>query len=168
MRPTGLKQLLLVLALACSSSVALAQYVWLNEKGVKQYSDMPPPASVPNSRILKSPGAMPAPAESVEAGENTANETAAPAKTAPTLAEKNADFEKRRAEQAEKDKLAADKAAREAAKRKNCEQISNYQRALQSGQRITKLSPTGERIYIDDAQRAATIRDNQRALADCR
>ena len=33
-----------------------AQYVWLNDKGVKQYSDMPPPAAVPNQRILKSPG----------------------------------------------------------------------------------------------------------------
>ena len=32
---------------------ALAQYVWVDDKGNKQYSDTAPPASVPKNRILK-------------------------------------------------------------------------------------------------------------------
>ncbi|HWU99134.1 MAG TPA: DUF4124 domain-containing protein [Oxalicibacterium sp.] len=168
MRSTGLKRFAFTLVLSGFCSAALAQYVWLDEKGVKQYSDMPPPASVPNSRMLKSPGAMPqtAPAAATDSDEKSAD--TATSKAPPTLADKNADFQKRRAEQAEKDKLAADKAKQDASKKKNCEQVSNYQRALQSGQRITRLSPTGERIFLTDEERAATVRENQRTLSDCK
>lgn len=170
MRSTGLKRLAFALVLSSCCSAALAQYVWLDDKGTKQYSDMPPPASVPNSRILKSPGAMPqpaAPAATTESEEKSSDSGAA-AKAPPSLAEKNADFQKRRTEQAEKDKLAADKAKQDAGKKKDCEQVSNYQRALQSGQRITRLSPTGERVFLTDDERAATVRENQRTLADCK
>lgn len=168
MRSTGLQRLAFALVLSGCCSAALAQYVWLDDKGTKQYSDMPPPASVPNSRVLKSPGAMPqpAPAATTDADEKTTDNTTP--KAPPSLADKNADFQKRRAEQAEKDKLAADKAKQDASKKKNCEQVSNYQRALQSGQRITRLSPTGERVYLTDDERAATVRENQRTLADCK
>ena len=41
---------LLLYVLAAGAS---AQYIWLNEKGRKQFSDTPPPASVPKHRILK-------------------------------------------------------------------------------------------------------------------
>src|SRR5205823_1792862 len=53
------KRVAAVLAVSGFSCAAQAQYVWLNERGVKQFSDMPPPASVPENRILKSPGAAP-------------------------------------------------------------------------------------------------------------
>jgi hypothetical protein len=174
MRSTGLKHLAFSFALSVCCSAALAQYVWKDEKGVKQYSDMPPPASVPNSRILKSPGITPqsitpqseSPATATDEG--TKNPDAATPKGPPNLAEKNADFQKRRAEQAEKEKLAADKAKQDIGKKKNCEQLGNYQRALQSGQRITRLSPTGERVFLTDEERAATVRENQRTLSDCK
>lgn len=168
MRSTGLKRFAFALVLSGCCSAALAQYVWLDEKGTKQYSDMPPPASVPNSRILKSPGAMPPPEApaAVDADEKGADP--ATPKAPPSLADKNADFQKRRAEQAEKDKLAADKARQDTDKKKNCEQVGTYQRALQSGQRITRLSPTGERVFLTDEERAATVRENQRALSDCK
>lgn len=35
---------------------ALAQYAWLDARGVRQFSDRPPPPSVPDHRILKAPG----------------------------------------------------------------------------------------------------------------
>lgn len=164
MRSTALKRLAFALVLSGCCSAALAQYVWLDDKGIKQYSDMPPPASVPNSRILKSPGAMPSPVAADDAAEK--NTDAAASKAPPTLADKNADFQKRRAEQAEKDKVAAEKAKQDASNKKRCEQVGNYQRALQSGQRITQLSPTGERVFLSDEERAATVRENQRTLAD--
>lgn len=169
MRQTGLKHLVFALAIAGCCSMALAQYVWLDDKGVKQYSDMPPPASVPNNRVLKSPGNMPQPATQETATDGIEKDATGTAPKAPSsLAEKNADFQKRRAEQAEKDKLAADKARQDASKKKSCEQVGNYQRALQSGQRITRLTPSGERVFLTDEERTATIRENQRTLGDCK
>jgi hypothetical protein len=170
MRSTGLKHLAFALVLSGCAGAAMAQYVWLDAKGVKQYSDMPPPASVPNSKILKSPGSASqpaAPSESTTAS-NDENGTEKTPKAPPSLADKNADFQKRRAEQAEKDKLAADKTRQEADKKKNCERAGNYQRALGSGQRITRMTPSGERAYMTDDERAAEVRENQRNMADCK
>lgn len=143
---------------------ALAQYIWLDEKGTKQFSDMPPPASVPRSRILKQPGGAPAatPQEADEA------KPAAPAKAEPTLAEKNADFRKRRTEQVEKDKKAAEEAARAAENAKNCERAREYQRSLESGERIFRTDKNGERDYLSDEQRARETRENRRVIAECK
>jgi hypothetical protein len=89
---------LLTGVLAAAAAPALAQYMWLDEKGVKQLSDRPPPPSVPDKRILKAPGKPTfnpnAPAEDDGA---PAADAAAQPKAAPTLAERNADYNKRRA-----------------------------------------------------------------------
>lgn len=143
---------------------ALAQYVWLDEKGTKQFSDMPPPSSVPRSRILKQPGSAP-PAATQETGEE---KPAAAPKSEPTLAEKNAEFRKRRSEQAEKEKKAAEEAARTAQNAKNCERAQEYQRSLESGERIFRTDKNGERAYLSDEQRAQEARDNRRVLAECK
>jgi hypothetical protein len=153
------------------SSGAFAQYVWLDEKGVKQYSDMPPPASVPQKRILKAPGlsshaATSTPAES--AATAPPGEDAAKDKTPLTTAEKNADFNKRRTEQAEKEKKSAEEAQRVAENAKRCEQARSYQRALQSGTRIARTDNNGERSFLDDEQRASEAREAQRILDACK
>src|SRR5690606_38465461 len=82
---------------AAFAAGAHAQYVWLNENGRKHYSDMPPPPSVPQERILKQtgrhPSAAPAPAKAgAETGEAT-----------PNLAERDAEFRRRRLEKAEQE-----------------------------------------------------------------
>ncbi|OWW22170.1 DUF4124 domain-containing protein [Noviherbaspirillum denitrificans] len=142
---------------------ASAQYIWLDEKGSRHYSDMPPPPSVPSNRILKQPGA-PASAQQNPADEKPANA----AKTAPTLAEQNAEFRKRRADQAEKEKKAADEAARAADKAKNCERAHDFQRLLDSGERIARTDKNGERTFLTDEQRARESRENRQTLADCK
>ena len=48
-------RLVLATALIACSSLAQAQWMWVNEKGVKQLSDQPPPPGTPANRILKSP-----------------------------------------------------------------------------------------------------------------
>lgn len=154
----------LVLAGLFSPVTAAAQYVWLDEKGTKHFSDMPPPPSVPRGRILKQPGGAPpaAPQESVE------EKPATPAKPEPTLAEKNAEFRKRKAEQAEKEKKAAEEAVRAADNAKNCERAREYQRSLDSGERIVRTDKNGERAYLSDEQRARESRDNRRIIDDCK
>jgi hypothetical protein len=151
------------------SSVAFAQYVWLDERGVKQFSDRPPPSSVPTSRILKEPGqAMRSAAQADAPANDGAASEAAEEKAPMTIAEKNADFLKRRAEQAEKDKKAEEQTRLAAEKAKNCVRAGEYQRVLESGERIFRTDKSGERHYLPDDQRAREISENRRHLQDCR
>lgn len=163
----------LLVALSFTAS-AQAQYVWLNEKGTKQYSDMPPPASVPNNRILKAPSqtlrALPPSASENEETSDAAGQNSMSAKDkAPlTIAEKNADFQRRKMEQAEKDKKADEQAKYAAAKAKNCERAGLYQRSLQAGERIARNDKNGERYFLNDQQRAEEMQENKRILDDCK
>jgi type IV secretory pathway VirB10-like protein len=149
---------------------AFAQYVWLDEKGVKQFSDMPPPASVPAKRILKQPGGTAVkavPEASDQAPDASAKPAAAP-KEPLTAAEQNAEFRKRRAEQAEKEKKTAEQAKLAAAKATNCERTRAYQGSLASGERISRTDANGERVYMSDEQREREMQEAQRMLADCK
>jgi hypothetical protein len=154
-----------LLALSMASA-ALAQYVWLDDKGVKQYSDVPPPASVPAKRILKAPGLSAHPSYSydapVAAGEDST------AKAAPTIAEKNADFMKRKIELAEKDKKTAAEAKAKADQAKNCDRAREYQQALDSGVRLGQVDPNGERSFMTDEQRTKETQGNKQYLAACK
>jgi hypothetical protein len=154
MAATTLRKLACMLAFAALP--ALAQHVWLDDKGVKQYSDQPPPAGTPASRILQSPGPRPAASAS------------APAPSGPTLAERNADFEKRRIERAEREQKESEQAAMEKEKNRNCEQARAYGRALANGGRIARTDANGERSYLTDAQRAEETARVQRVLEQCR
>ncbi len=152
------KQLAACLALSALSCLAWGQYVWTDDKGVKQFSDMPPPASVPQSRILKQPsGRMPAAAAPASAEAEAGRAPKAPL----TTAESNADFMKRRAEQAEKDKKAAAEAQAARDKASNCEKARSYQRALDSGLRIARTDKNGEREFMSDEQRSREHARNQ-------
>ena len=160
------------LLLAAFAPLAFAQYVWTDDKGVKQFSDMPPPPNVPKNRILKQPADKVAPAPTPEqaAAAATQNSASAPAaaKGPATTAERNADFNKRRMEQAEKDKKAAQEAEKQATLAKNCERARSYSRTLQSGQRIVSTNSNGERTFMSDEQREKEMRDAQRILGDCK
>ncbi len=146
---------------------AAAQHVWLDEKGVKHYSDQPPPPSVPKNRILKGPGAERKAAEPADpAPAPPAAQT--PAKAPMMLAERNADFQKRRAEQAEKEKKAAEEARLAQEKAKSCERARNYQRVLESGERIATTDKNGERSFLSDQQRAQELQEARRMVQDCR
>ena len=156
MAATTLRRLACMLAFAALP--ALAQHVWLDEKGVKQYSDQPPPAGTPASRILQSPGARGA----------ASTLTTVPAPSGPTLAERNAEFEKRRLERVEREQKDSEQAALEKEKSRNCEQARAYGRALANGGRISRTDANGERSYLTDAQRAEETSRVQRVLEQCR
>ena len=162
------KRFTISVLLASCAGVASAQYVWLNEQGVKQYSDTPPPTSVPNSKILKSPkGSTPAGAPA-KASDEAAIDGDTVKKGPLTTAEKKADFNKRKLEKADKEKEAEQKAKLAADKKKNCEQASNYKRVLDSGIRISRMDPSGERSYMSDGERANEASNNNRAMDDCK
>lgn len=156
MAATTLRRLACLLAFAALP--ALAQHVWLDEKGVKQYSDQPPPAGTPAGRILQSPGAR----------ASSSTLTPLPAPSGPTLAERNAEFEKRRLERAEREQKDSEQAALEKEKKRNCEQARSYSQALANGGRIARFDANGERSYLTDAQRAEETSRVQRVLEQCR
>ncbi len=165
------------LAILSLSGSAFAQYVWLNDKGVKQYSDMPPPTSVPDSRIVKAPGVaartpslapLGDPVVGGIEGEAVGNPAVSKMKIPMTTVEKNMDFQKRKIEQAEKDKKAAEEKQMAADKSKNCERARDYQKALDSGQRIARTDKNGERAYLNDMQRAQEAKDTRKILGDCK
>ncbi|WP_295989909.1 DUF4124 domain-containing protein [Rugamonas sp.] len=168
-RLPALVRLLACGALLAVSAHALAQFIWIDDKGIKHLSDQPPPPSVPEQRILKAPGKPlfdpnappPAPAD----GETAAAEPKA--KAPPTLVERNADYDKRQAEAAKKAKSAGEEAARKASAAANCDGARNNQRALDEGIRLTTYDKDGNRIIMDDAQRSAAATKNQKTLADC-
>ncbi len=164
-------------ALLCWPLLAQAQWVWLNERGIKQLSDQPPPSSVPNSRILKAPrGQMPEPLtaapaiDEAPAAEGDAASAQAPApdskpKAKPTLAERNADYNKRRTEAAAAAQKNREETERQADNAKNCESIRANQRVLESGERVANYDQNGGRSFISDEQRAQQIKRNQQMLA---
>lgn len=151
-----------------TASVAFAQYVWTDEKGVKQYSDMPPPPSVPANRILKQPRGAPSATSPSNAEEVAAAAAPSSPQPAMSIAEKNAEFRKRKAEQAENEKKAADEARLAAEKSKNCERARDYLRALESGERISRTDRNGERSFLTDEQREKEAREARKAAQDCK
>jgi len=164
-------RLALATALIACTSFAQAQWMWVNEKGVKQLSDQPPPPGTPANKILKAPRgtgmpdlrkeAAAAPAEGEEA---PADEAKAP-KPPPTLAERNADFNKRQKEAAEKATKAAEESKRETERKKYCSEAKKNQSLLESGARISDTDAKGERTFMTDEARAKQIKEQRDSIA---
>ncbi|WP_344764373.1 DUF4124 domain-containing protein [Actimicrobium antarcticum] len=161
-------QLAVLLALSSAASLAAAQYAWVDASGNKQFSDMPPPPSVPRKNILKEPGAKPAEPIARTADKADTNQSRSPPPDAPmTTAERNADFQKRKMEQTEKDQKAADAAKLAANKTANCEKARSYARSLDDGIRIVTTDKDGERSTMSDEQRVVEMRNVKKITSDC-
>ena len=149
-----------------------AQYVWLDEKGTKQFSDLPPPVSTPKNKILKTPFKSLAPATSPrDSNEEPASSVILANEKLQkpvTTASKNEDFMKRKMEQEEKDKKMASEKQAASEKAKNCERAHSYQQSLEAGARISTTDKNGERNFLTDAQRTQEAADVKRALIDCK
>jgi hypothetical protein len=146
--------------------LAHAQYAWVDEKGVRHYSDRPPPPSTPAAKILKSP-------QKQNAEPQEAEPAAAPADmqkvgTRPTLAEREADFRKRAQEQAKDEKKAAEDAAAKQAQAENCASARQYKNQLESGIRVAETDEKGERAFLSDEDRAKRLAKTNKTLEACR
>jgi type IV secretory pathway VirB10-like protein len=173
MSRTTIKKAIAIVALQVAAGAAFAQFAWIDANGVRQYSDQPPPSSIPKNRILKQPAAelraaTPETPPADTSGAKAANGSAAAANVPMSLAEKNADYTKRKIEQAEKDKKSAEDAKLAADKAANCDRARQYARALQSGDRISSVNKDGEREYMSDDKRAKEVAVSSRALEGCK
>ena len=145
-------------------STAHAQYVWIDANGHRQHSDRPPPPSTPTSKILKAPKTAPTREEVAPA---PTSDTDGKKSGPPTLAERNTEYNKRKAEQAEKSKKAEDEARRATEIAANCDNARQAKRSLDSGARVAITNANGERDFMSDQQRAAENAKVQRVLDPC-
>lgn len=143
--------------LAFAGSALAQQYKWTDKDGRTQYGDNPPPG-VKATRIKgpspSAPGAPAAPASKDAVGKD--GKPLSP----------EAAFKKRQQEREEAEKKEAQERAQAEAKQKNCESAQASLRQLESGQRIGQVNAQGERVFIDDDQRAKQTQAAQKAVSD--
>lgn len=164
--PTLTFRLLAACALLLGSSLAHAQYSWIGENGVRQFSDRPPPPNTPPHKILKAPGRLPAPAPQAA----PSSEVAAPAamKPAPTLAQREADYIKRAKAKEEQEKKEIAEAQRQRDIAERCEAAREARAQVESGIRIARINANGERSFASDQERADQLARANKILAECR
>jgi hypothetical protein len=133
---------------------AAAQWKWRDGKGQTQYSDLPPPAGVPDQDILQ----RPAPGSRRNAAPATAAPAASAASGAPLLAPRASDPElearRKKAEQEAADKKKVEDPKVAAAKASNCARARSNLQTIESGRRLARTNAKGEQEYLDDAARA--------------
>jgi selenocysteine-specific translation elongation factor len=152
-----------LLLLALLAAPAFAQYSWIDDKGTRVFSDRPPPPGTPAVRILKTPRTLDAlaPAPAAPAAE--------PAKAAPTLAEREADFRKRQAEQAKADKKDQQDAQKQAVQAERCTALKRREMTLTAGSRLSEYDEKGQKSYVSDDERARRLAETRRMqAAECR
>jgi len=176
---------LLLLAVACTWTLgAAAQWQWIDKDGRKVFSDRPPPQEISEKSILKQPGgsapraapAAPAApfAESTAAppaeGASVAAAAPKPAASAPGSGKDKALEEKKaQAEAAEAAKKKAEEEKLAKAKADNCTRARQAKATYDSGRPITQSNAQGERIFLDDAGRAAESKRIDGIIAsDCK
>jgi hypothetical protein len=152
----------LLLGVTLFAGTAHAQYAWLDAKGVRQYSDQPPPVDTPASKILKTPRGI-----AIAANAPPADATAAApvtAKAAPTLAEREADYRKRHAAAEESDKKAAAASQNAEAKRAGCAAAAKNKAQLDTGRRAR----TTDNVVMTEADKAREQANIAKVLQDCK
>jgi hypothetical protein len=155
-----MRKILFFLLATCAAGAAQAQIkCWTDANGKRGCGDSPPPgAKVTTVRGTTSSDPAPAPAAA-------ASKDGKDAKKGPmTAAEKEKDYRER---QQEAQKAAAKAEAEKqdkAARNEGCERTKEYLRTLESGQRIARTNPSGERYYLDDAQVAQEVAKAREAM----
>lgn len=145
--------------ICCTTSLALAQYQWIDTNGRRVFSDQAPPPDVPADKLL-SPARLvnipdPGPDIGTSSPRDPSEARADPVATTTVATEAN--------------RKAADQAQLAQAERVraiNCQRARDYKRTLDSGMRIARLDEHGERVILDDAARDAELQRTENIMAD--
>jgi type IV secretory pathway VirB10-like protein len=152
----------LLLAVASLAGPAAAQWAWKDDNGRVVYSDRPPPSGVKSDKIVRQPSNAQTVLPSQPSGgaadtKAPATETRAASSGPKSLAEQEMEFRKRQQERADAEKKAQEEQTRASAKVAECERAKGYLRSLEEGGRIARTDSSGNREFLDDAQRAAEV-----------
>ena len=148
-----MRQLLTIVSMLAAATAAQAGITrWVDAEGKVHYSDQPPPPAAKSQKTLplKNNPALPQAAPGGKDGEKS-------------LAEKELESRKRRV-QAEETAAKQAQDQEEAKSRKtNCEQARSQLQALQEGQRVSKFNEKGERVFLEDSDRAPAIEEAKKS-----
>lgn len=157
-----------------ASTPSEAQWAWKDGNGRLVYSDRPPPSDIkpasivrqPTQQMLPNPAAVSGAVDDANKPSDPKNsDTKTPTSNAPkTIAERDMEFRKRQQERADSDRKAAEEQTKNAAKTAECERARGYMRSLEDGVRITRTDATGNREFLDDAQRAAEVERTRKII----
>lgn len=142
-------QLLAGSALLMVANLGQAQFVWVDAKGVKQFSDRPPPEGTPQKNILKA--RKMSTASDIVTAPAVAAPVAPPKATPPSLADREAEYRKRKTDQAEMEKKAGIEAENAKIKASACAAARQNKTQLDTGAPIRDTNE--ERSWLDDRQR---------------
>jgi len=144
-----MEKFLLIFLIVASANAWAEVNKWVDNQGQVHYSDQPPPPDV-QAKAFGS------------ASEGSASAVAAE----PTFVQQEAVLKRAQlAEQAAAAQAAQKQTAADALKA-NCEGAQQNLRSLQSGVRIMDIKPSGERYYLDDAQRQQRIDKAQQDISN--
>ena len=157
--------LLLALGVALSLPAA-AQWKWRDKAGQTQYSDLPPPSGTPDADILQRPSATAAPRA---VAPNASAASSAPLLVPKTGSDPELEAKRKKAEQDEATKKKAEDDRIAVAKVDNCARAKVQLKALDDGQRMSRINAKGEREYLDDKGRAEEAQRSRSVIAaDCK
>jgi hypothetical protein len=162
----------LLLALACAISVsASAHWQWIDKDGKKVFSDLAPPADVPEKNILERPADRVKTTSAAEISSPASAAVPQSAASAIRLSGVDKDLAERKAKaeevEAAKRKVSDEKVAK--AKVENCARTKQARASYESGMRIARTNEKGEREILDDAARASELKRIQSIIdSDCR
>jgi len=142
--------------LLAASSASAQMYKWVDKDGKTHYGSTPPPGSK-TSAVKAPPPSAAAAAPASAAGD-------AKKKGPLTAAEQEQEYRKRKLEEEKSGKKAAQEQQAKSERNEGCERTREYLSTLQSGQRIARTNPSGERYYMDDNQVAQEITKAQQAV----
>jgi hypothetical protein len=158
-RATTSARAVLFACLAAHCPVGHVQvYKWVDEQGATRYSEKPPPGT--KAQALKTPAQRPDAAVATDPGSKPRTKT---------WQEQELEFRRRQieAEEARQKQEADDaKARRKAALvREGCIGARRDLAALQEQRPVYDIDERGERRFLDDKERAATIRQAQQYIS---
>jgi hypothetical protein len=145
--------------LLLAAGLAHAQWSWIDEKGIRQLSDRPPPPGTPANKILKAPGKPPTPA--AEADQAAAREKADPR----PAAEREADFRN------QMQKMTAKRADPDAKNgrppQKDCQQARKYKDWVETGAPVFAKGEDGKPRPMTMQERVDEIKLAEAVLQRC-
>lgn len=152
-------------ALACLvlSLPAQAQWKWRDSRGQIHVSDIPPPRDTPDKDVLQRPDPA-----AVRKAPPPVAATSAAAAAKPSM-DPELEERKRKAEQDQAARQKAEDKKTQAARSENCQRAREQLATMDSGMRVVRVRPDGEREYLSDEQRASEAQRARAAIAsDCR
>lgn len=155
MKPLHPLHVALIAALLATLPAQAQIYQYKDASGKTVLSDRPPPSGSVPAKTHSAAG--------VSSGEAQAEKTEAAPKS---LSERDLEFKKRQQEQRDAAEKAQKKAAAQSARTEDCERARRQLQLLESGERIATRDAQGERVFIEDDQRAAEIERTRKYIAE--